>query len=347
MNSLPYIFIYIAAALIFYFMAPQKWHNKPMLLFCLLGFLDLSALLLLLRYIENVFLRNLLIYSSTIYFGIFGSGIVVGIFRFLFIYIAIRLKHHRLAQLAQSSKMWLLMVFLFSSICLGFGIYNFAHPIIKEYDISLADNGNEMKIAFISDLHLGAGMSEHLADLMTDMLKENACDLLLIGGDVIDATSRREELDYLCQKLKSLDIDIFYTSGNHEKDSFIDITKIFEQADISCLYDDYINIGNLNIVGLTAADKQIEIANDDPSLVITHIPRNIKNINVERCLVISGHTHGYQFPSSTFYVAANDCQYGYKQIEDKQLIVSSGISAWGFRSKFPSRSEILIIKLKY
>lgn len=64
--------------------------------------------------------------------------------------------------------------------------------------------------------------------------------------------------------------------------------------------------------------------------------------------MLCGHTHGYQFP---FFGLLSplliDYMYGKNVVDNTNIIVTSGVSEWGFEVKYPSQSEIVQIKLNF
>jgi hypothetical protein len=88
---------------------------------------------------------------------------------------------------------------------------------------------------------------------------------------------------------------------------------------------------------------------DYPVLLLDHRPVDLElagRLGVSLHLV--GHTHaGQLFPGNLLVGFFNELSYGYKRIGDYQIIVSSGVSSWGFPFRLGSRNEFVQIRLQY
>lgn len=79
---------------------------------------------------------------------------------------------------------------LFTVILLGYGYYNYRHPKTNIVNIALnkplTGDRQPIKIAAVSDLHLGYGTGKTALKRYVKMINEQNPDLILIGGDLID-----------------------------------------------------------------------------------------------------------------------------------------------------------------
>ncbi len=65
-------------------------------------------------------------------------------------------------------------------------------------------------------------------------------------------------------------------------------------------------------------------------------------------LQLSGHTHnGQMWPLNYITGMMYELSYGYKKKGNTQFIVSSGFGLWGPRVRSGSRSEILLLNIKF
>jgi predicted MPP superfamily phosphohydrolase len=65
-------------------------------------------------------------------------------------------------------------------------------------------------------------------------------------------------------------------------------------------------------------------------------------------LQLSGHTHNGQFwPLNYITGLIYEVSYGYRQKGNTQIIVSSGFGLWGPRVRSASRSEVLLINIRF
>lgn len=229
------------------------------------------------------------------------------------------------------------------------------------YDVNLTDGSepapSQCKIGLISDLHLGAGADNKMVTKMCEQLIAQQPDIICIAGDLVDMTSYEEDVINFAEKLSQVPTKygIYYVEGNHEADSDIDCEKILEKYGIVCLYDEAVTLEN-GIVMVGRKDnleipvseilRNSSISEDQPVVVMSHQPIDFSQMQEHSYLVLCGHTHGFQIP---LYGLVNpfmtDVSYGYRAFGDLKVITSSGVSAWGFRIKWPSYNEICMIKL--
>ena len=154
--------------------------------------------------------------------------------------------------------------------------------------------------------------------------------------------------------------------GNHEydaqKDGSLDLVSVFlnlEAAGITPLKDEAVNMGDFYLIGrddfdsFTRAPLKTLLEDVDqtlPVVVLDHEPMELaepKNGGVD--LQLSGHTHaGQLFPGGqlTEWFGIFEYSYGYHKTGNYQLIVSSGIGAWGFPLRIGSPTEIVLVTLK-
>ena len=140
------------------------------------------------------------------------------------------------------------------------------------------------------------------------------------------------------------------------------MVEFLEDSNINLLEDEYeiidnrlILIGRLDAssIGGYGDKKRSELASfftrDDPTLpviVLDHNPARIDEYTTEADLILCGHTHkGQVFPGNLITNLMYTVDYGYyqKDISSPQVIVSSGIGAWGPPIRVGSDSEIVSI----
>ena len=93
------------------------------------------------------------------------------------------------AELRLKLRSWLLIVLLpiTGALCIK-GYYNSINPVATHYHITLPYNGapKELKIAFITDLHIGELVKKEVLQKMVKMVQEEQPDYVLVGGDQVD-----------------------------------------------------------------------------------------------------------------------------------------------------------------
>ncbi|MBQ6586730.1 MAG: metallophosphoesterase [Coriobacteriales bacterium] len=260
---------------------------------------------------------------------------------------------------------WLAL--LVTTVYLTVGYIQCVHVWKTEYSLQTNKDVGELRIAVISDSHLGnvadgEGFASHL-----DVIMQQEPDLILIAGDLVDDASTREDMLLACEALGRLDpqYGIWYVYGNHDKGyydrrgfSATELARALESNGVHVLEDEVAYVGDLCIVGRSDASsssrKDISqlLRGVDTSkylIVLDHQPADYEAEAASSAdLVISGHTHGGQLiPIGLIGELAglNDFTYGHTQLNGTDFIVTSGLSNWAIHFKTGTRSEYVIITL--
>ena len=110
-----------------------------------------------------------------------------------------------------------------------FSLYKGRTFFLKKIYFSSPKISKDIKLLFISDVHLGSNNQQYLNKIIKK-IKDLEFDFLIIGGDLIDSSNFNiKELG----PLKILKKPIIFVSGNHEY--YLDGYKEFV---VKCLYDD-------------------------------------------------------------------------------------------------------------
>ncbi len=247
--------------------------------------------------------------------------------------------------------------------------------VIKEYDIDL---GAELKIAQISDTHVGSYFSIDDLQKCVDIINENEPDLVVITGDLVDENTTMTEMKQACKVLSSLrsTYGTYFIAGNHE-DSWGQYKKIKKGYPIligelksnnvnvlddkACeIGDDFVLIGRLDpdFEERSSLAQIISYSGVDTTgkkvIVLDHRPFHLKDVanngSVDVDLMLSGHTHGGQiFPVNVVYKLLSrrgDIIYGETKIDDTYFIVSAGTSSGEVPLKNMVKNEIVFINIK-
>lgn len=252
--------------------------------------------------------------------------------------------------------------FLLLGFLLSFrAIYNACFDVvINRVDINLKNLKNDLKVAMISDLHLGKYLRGDFLSKIVKKINDENVDCVFIVGDLIDI-----EVDYAKNDLNALNkfnSSVFYVTGNHEYYYGIDkVINLLKKYNIKILNNENVNFKGINIVGVNDLSglkikkyppdlkKALSgIKNNDPKILLAHQPKYVNNFvkdEVELCLC--GHTHGGSFfPMSILVYLDQKFLKGLFKLKDKQLFVSSGLGFWGPPIRFFAPSEIAILNLK-
>ncbi|HUX95846.1 MAG TPA: metallophosphoesterase [Bacteroidales bacterium] len=257
-----------------------------------------------------------------------------------------------------------------SVILIGGGFINALIPVVKEYNITIDKPAGEIKslrIAAVSDIHLGSIIRKRSIKKLSSMLKEINPDMVLLLGDIIDGeigpVLRGDLLQYFtCPMCRE---GIYAIAGNHEYIGGAGRTiPYIESKGIRVLKDEVITLdGGIQLVGRIDKDakrfygksrKSLEellkqTDSTKPLILMDHQPFHIdESVKNGIDLQLSGHTHnGQMWPLNHLTRLIYEVSYGYLKRGNTQLIVSSGYGLWGPRVRSGSRSEVLLINLTF
>jgi predicted MPP superfamily phosphohydrolase len=259
---------------------------------------------------------------------------------------------------------------VFTSLAIIIGFIIAVTPIVRRYDITInkpVTGSKEFRIAAISDIHLGSIIRRRSMNVLSGMLRDLKPDLTLFLGDIVDGEIGpvlRDDLlsEFKCPECKS---GVYAITGNHEYigGAYRTIPYI-EKKGIRILKDEIITLPNgIQLIGrldrdsfrfmgkerLSLEELIINVDMTKPVILLDHQPYNLdlseKN-GVD--LQLSGHTHnGQMWPLTSIVKMIYEVSFGYKKKGNTQIIVSSGFGIWGPRIRLGSRSEILLINVRF
>lgn len=360
------MFIYVAvsvAATVLLFVLQYALRKKIKWWICLIGFilkLCLSALFAALAIaITSPLGWNYSFISVSLYVAFFGDAIadliglifVIGRKKPLFIWIR--------------GAIGLVLTLAF----LTFGLINMQNPGRSEHTYSSEKLTHEYTIVFFADLHYGTVQTEEAVDKTLQKIKEENPDLLLLGGDITDEYTTKEQLFAIYKKIGDLNIPTFFIYGNHDRQPKADrwakgrqyteaeLVQAIVQNGIVILKDEYfVFADDLVIMGredYSAGDDRKKVA-DLPSrpagayvINVDHSPYQTDDIIETRAdMQLSGHTHdGQYFPLGYAYsvIVKNVC--GAHKVGDTDLYVSPGIGGWHDPVRTEKRCVYEVIRL--
>jgi hypothetical protein len=236
-----------------------------------------------------------------------------------------------------------------------------------DFDPILINNcdiiGN-IKIAHISDMHLGAVYGKKFVQKIVDLIKtDKKIDFVCITGDMIDGNiSLTPEM---LSPFSQLSIPIYYVTGNHEDYTdkskameIIESTNLIHLENKRIIYDNKVNIigidyyKDFSIIN-SYLKNLISENNRLPNIFIHHVPiLNLKELEYYNIfLMLCGHTHSGQcFP---FPLIVKKCLntnfifnglYNYMNTHYIYCVSGCGTSGWPVRSYF-SKPRIGLINL--
>ena len=245
---------------------------------------------------------------------------------------------------------------------LGMGLFDGeTTPAIFRVRIDQGRFDRPIRIAQISDLHIGGLIGRDFVRSLVEMINAEKVDLVAITGDLIDTTidKNREAVEELL-KLKSR-YGTFYVVGNHEY--FHGIEKILEylrSTTIRVLENSSVNVANFHVVGLydlfgkrygaflpDPAKASEGIGPAEPTLLLMHQPRGIYDLGeLHPSLILSGHTHGGQlWPFGELVGLVQPYIKGLHRLGRQSAIyVNRGVGYWGPPMRIGARAEVTIIE---
>ncbi len=267
-------------------------------------------------------------------------------------------------------KWALLITATLSALLITGGFINALIPVTKQYDIIInkpAGNVQSLRIAAVSDIHIGSIIRKRSLKKLSAILDKLHPDLVLLLGDIVDGeigpVLRDDLLQYfVCPECTD---GLYAITGNHE---FIGgaarTIPYIESKGIRLLKDEVITLeGGIQLIGRLDRDSYRYfrkermsltelIAKTDtskPVILLDHQPFHLdesaeKGVDLE----LSGHTHnGQMWPLNYVTKAIYELSYGYLIKGSTHFIVSSGYGLWGPRVRSGSRSEVLLINIKF
>lgn len=276
---------------------------------------------------------------------------------------------------------------LCSSVSISiYGIIHAKQIYTTYYEVTLdksCNNIDALKIALISDLHLGYNTSlSHIQSMVQTINKLNV-DMVCIAGDIFDnninAISKPKEIISTLQSLQST-YGTYACFGNHDRTetllagfqvtsntkkefdqsmlSFLETSNITLLSDTSLIIDNaFYLVGrkdasieeSTGISRKSAAELAQEMDTSKPIFVMDHQPDDFFELSTSGMdLDLSGHTHnGQMFPGNIVTHLMWKNSYGYKKIHNLHSIVTSGVGVWGPNMRVGTKSEVVCITVNF
>ena len=242
------------------------------------------------------------------------------------------------------------------------------HVWRKDYRLRTDKEVGTLTIALIADSHLGTtfdgeGFARHLKTIAAQ-----SPDLLMIAGDFVDDSTKREDMFRACEALGEADfpLGVWYVYGNHDRgysrsQGFaMELESLLLENGVHVLADAYETVDDRLIVAgrkdrsfasRESMDELLSGADTDKYVVVLdHQPNDYEEeARSPADLVLSGHSHGGQLIPITYagkWLGMLDSVYGHENRQGTDFIVTSGISDWELQFKTGTRSEYVIITVE-
>lgn len=238
------------------------------------------------------------------------------------------------------------LTFIIPIIIVILGIINVNTIHLTKYDLSNKDITKDVRIAYVSDVHLSTLDNKKLDDLVK-FINDKDYDIFVIDGDLVDEFSTDKKIESVIKELGSIKTKYgnYYVEGNHDLLNNKNRTLLTSNNFI-VLEDDKVLIDN-NYYLIGRRDKKDKLRTDlnsltynldKPAILLDHQPNIEKNMDPRIIVQLSGHTHAGQIWPLGYFL-----KYGY--YEDKRLIVSSGFGVWHNKVRTSKHSEIVEINI--
>lgn len=256
---------------------------------------------------------------------------------------------------------------IFSTIVIA-GLITYGHINsqilrVKEFKISLPNfkpMDEQLRIAVVSDVHLGALIGEKRFNKMLSAITETNPDLILIVGDLFD--EHPSHMPWVANALKRFEASrgVILAVGNHEYYSDLKaISNIVNRTGIRILRDQYEEIDGLIIAAFDdqTGNKQFSkrkvplteilenVDRDKPTILLHHTPTRWEEaLSYGVDLAIFAHTHGGQIlPLGWITKLIYGFPQGMSIRENTTFILSNGIGTWGPPVRIGANPEIVLL----
>lgn len=293
-------------------------------------------------------------YGNT-WFFYFLNGVVIAII-LLVAKLVLKLFNFNLSQ---GISLGITGIFLVGMSALG--LYWAYSPIVKSETIKVDKKIEKpIKIAMVSDLHLGTFFGNDQLEKLNKIIEEEKPDAIVIAGDIMDddmVMYKKRSMGETLSKL-SAPLGVYATMGNHDRDAQ-EIVDEVKKAGIIPLFDESVELNkDVTLVGrkdrsvsrdrLDTADLLKSVNLNKTIVLVDHQPDAIDYhstlpINVQ----LSGHTHhGQMWPINYITERIYTLDYGYKEINGRHFFTSAGYGFWGPPFKTTARSEVWMISIE-
>ena len=250
-----------------------------------------------------------------------------------------------------------------------YGYYEAGHLRIERLTINtpkLPVGVERIRIAQISDLHLGIIVGDGMLKKVIQKIANEAPDVIVSTGDLVDGTIRH--IKHLPERLRELEPPLgkFAVMGNHEIYGGKTLTiKFIEDSGFRLLREEGVTAGDaINIAGMDFTGGEVAAYENGPEArpeheVLLGLPKGLFTLLLKHQssvedrslglfdLQLSGHTHGGQiFPMNLATMFIFSYHTGFTKLAKGSAIYTSrGTGTSGPPIRFLSRPEITIIDI--
>ncbi|MBC7171393.1 MAG: metallophosphoesterase, partial [Polyangiaceae bacterium] len=230
----------------------------------------------------------------------------------------------------------------------------------------LAPGLEGLRIAQISDVHVGPAIREHEVRTIVEAVNALSPDLVAITGDLVDGTVER--IGPAVAPLAELRSThgSFFCTGNHEYYSGVDAwCEEVARLGVRVLSETHVLVehggARLLVAGVDDPEGKRFGAHEpkpsaalegapphDCSVLLAHRPRAVREASAAGFdLQLSGHTHGGQYFPYTWLVRLFEpFETGLHRVGRTLLYVNRGTTFWGPPIRLGSAQEITLLTLR-
>ena len=232
-----------------------------------------------------------------------------------------------------------------------------------------------VRIAHISDVHLGWIIQEERLGRMLDVVRAARPDVLVSTGDLVDGDMEFRDEEVALFRGLNLPLGIYAVTGNHEFHVGVRQAIDFkERAGMRVLRNEYLHAGGLLFVGMDDPSVRrfggdlppeqgilASLPDDAFVVLLKHQPSVIQESIGLFDLQLSGHTHGGQiWPFYWLTRMAYEYRPGLRALSpsrrggeaydaetsrESSVYVSNGAGTWGPPLRFFAPPEVVIIDI--
>ena len=241
----------------------------------------------------------------------------------------------------------------------------------------------ELRIALVSDLHLGYNVGAAQVRRVVETVNETQPDVVVLAGDVFDneyaAVYQPEKIAALLRGIRSR-FGVYACWGNHDVSERLlagfsftaenpaaedeAYRAFFQNAGVQLLEDESVLVENaFYLVGRQDPQRQEKLGQsrlspaqllagldaEKPVFVIDHQPRQLEELAAAGAdLALSGHTHnGQMFPGNLLIRLAWKNPAGVLQVGDMTSCVTQGAGVWGPAMRVGTDSEVMLLHVRF
>ncbi len=234
----------------------------------------------------------------------------------------------------------------------------FSAPKLKYISVNIP-NAPYMKLALLSDTHLGMGVSLGRFDKVMSRIEAENPDGLFVLGDIFEYGPNREAYAKRLARTRT-ELGSVGVLGNHEYYvGYGDSKDFFDAAGIKLLENETTVLPNgVQVAGLKdihtahvtaqeVADVLDQLDPNKPTILLSHTPLHAEVAAAHGAnLMLSGHTHNGQLWPFAYLVRMRFPRvYGLYDVNGMSFYITSGVFYWGIPLRFLAPAEIVILEV--